>query len=520
MSGYLIGVDVGTSAAKAVIVSSTGRQIAEHSVEHGLLMPAPLHAEQDADIWFDSLIGAVRGAIEKSKIDPKTIQGITVTSLYGGSGVPVDAGLKPLRPCIIWMDRRAQAECDFLIDNIAQSWLFEVTGNGVDPYYGFSKMLWIKNNEPELFAKIRYFLPPNAYFIARLTGEVAVDINSAGNIGGVFDIHKKQWSDALISMMGLPRHMFPNRLVNSNDVVGKLHDAGAAALGLPVGTPVIAGGIDAAVATLSAGITEAGQHAAMIGTSMCWGFLHHDEKLQPGLISMPYVLGGLTYSHGGAGTAGASIRWFRDNISAAHDLVRSPLADNDYTQDVYGLLAAQAKSIGAGSNGLIALPYFAGERSPVWDGNARGTITGLTLEHSNAHVYRAMLESVSYALRHAIDSVGSFATSLENGLPVVGGAAQSALWLQIIADVTGRPVRASASAGEAAFGGAALAALGLGMVDRAGLRNWILGGRQDDQVAPNHNNREIYDVAYGQYRDLYTVLKPYFLAQSRKQRSA
>ena len=520
MSGYLIGVDVGTSAAKAVIVSSSGKQIAEHNVEHGLLMPAPLHAEQDADVWFASLVAAVRGAIEKSKIDGKAIQAIAISSLYGGSGVPVDTNLKPLRPCIIWLDRRAQAECDFVRSTIGEAPLFKITGNGIDPYYGFSKMLWIKNNEPELFGKIRYFLPPNSYFIARLTGEIAVDINSAGNIGGTFDLRKKQWSDELISALGLPRHIFCDHLVNSSDVVGALHSEGAAALGIPTGTPVVAGGIDAAVATLSAGVTESGQHAAMIGTSMCWGFLHHDETLQPGLISMPYVLDGLTYSHGGAGTAGASVRWFRNNINAAHDLVRGPKADSNTKADVYGLLAEQARSISAGSNGLIALPYFAGERSPVWDGNARGTITGMTLEHGNAHLYRAMLESVAYALRHAIDSVGAFTKSLDHGLPVVGGAAQSGLWLQILADVTGRQVRASASAGEAAFGGAALAALGLGMVDRSGLRNWILGGRQDELVAPTPSNIGDYDLAYGQYRDLYQTLKPYFLAHSMQQRSA
>ena len=509
----LIGVDVGTSASKAIIANIHGKRIAEHVVEHGLLTPKPLHAEQHAQVWLGSLVTAVSGAMSKANVSPADVLGLTISSLYGGSGVPVDANLDPVRPCLIWMDRRALQQCDFVGATIGEDRLFDVTGNGIDPYYGFSKMLWIKNSEPELFKKIRYFLPPNAWFIAKLTGAVACDLNSAGNIGGVFDIRSQVWAKPLIEDLGLEYSHFPERLVQSFEIVGKLHAQGARSLGLLEGTPVIAGGIDAALATLSAGMTSEGQHTAMIGTSMCWGYLHRQTELPRGLISMPYVLDGLTYSHGGSGTAGAVVRWFRDTVSSAA-LIAAPGAHDQLAGDLYGRLAEAATSIKPGCDGLTILPYFAGERSPIWDGNARGTMTGMTLGHTNAHIYRALLESVSFALRQTQEYLGEGLAKLEAGLPVVGGAAQSPLWLQIIADVTGRQVTASASAGEAAFGGAALAALGLGIVDRNSLGDWITSDRHDDVFEPVAANKAAYDKAYRRYTALYRALKPYFSEQN------
>jgi ribulokinase len=509
----LIGVDVGTSASKAIIANAHGKRIAEHVVEHGLLTPKPLHAEQDGRVWLESLIGAVSGVIQKANISPSDVLGLTISSLYGGSGIPVDANLDPVRPCIIWLDRRAEAQCDFVRAEIGEDRLFDITGNGIDPYYGFGKILWIKNNEPDQFKKVRHFLPPNAWFIAKLTGSVACDVNSAGNIGGVFDIREKIWSRPLIEEMGLEFSHFPERLVQSCEIVGKLHREGARSLGLLEGTPVVAGGIDAALATLSAGMTTQGQHAAMIGTSMCWGYLHRQRVLPRGLISMPYVLDGLTYSHGGSGTAGAIVRWFRDTVSSSA-MLAAPGAEEQLAGDLYERLAAAASSIKPGCDGLTILPYFAGERSPIWDGNARGSMSGFTLEHTNAHIYRALLESVSFALRQTQEFLGEGLTRLEAGLPVVGGAAHSPFWLQIIADVTGRQVRASATAGEAAFGGAALAALGLGVTDKSSLDAWITTDRNDSVFNPVAANKASYDKAYRRYTALYRALKPYFSEQN------
>ena len=223
------------------------------------------------------------------------------------------------------------------------------------------------------------------------------------------------------------------------------------------------------MATLSAGVLREGQHAAMIGTSMCWGFIHAGAPASPGLISMPYVLDDreMTYTFGGAATAGAVIRWFRDTLGDS-EVARAAAGG----PSAYELLAGEAEKIAAGSEGLIALPYFMGERSPIWDVNARGTVTGLTLSHSKAHLYRAMLEGVSYALEHNIEFAIAGNPHLDEALTVVGGAAKSELWLDIIASVTGRPVRASAEAGEAAYGDAMLAAQGIGLIGKGDLPVW------------------------------------------------
>ena len=303
---YVIGVDVGTTSAKAVLTTDKGEILGQHLSEYGLLTPRPLWAEQWPEVWFEGMIKAVQGALKKSGVSPKNVRAMTVSSLYGGSGIPVDKEMTPLHPCLIWMDRRAQAETAWVRDNVDLDELFAVTGNGVDSYYGFTKMLWLKNNQPEVWAKTRAFLPPNAYLTYRLTGEVAVDYSSAGNIGGVFNVGKKQWSQTMTESLEIPLELLPERLVASAEVVGNLHAEGADMLGLLPGTPVCAGGVDAAVATLSAGVFRPGQHVAMMGTSMCWGLIHPEQPKQPGLISMPYVLNPetTTYTFGGGGDGG------------------------------------------------------------------------------------------------------------------------------------------------------------------------------------------------------------------------
>lgn len=495
---HVLGVDVGTTGAKAVVTTAAGKIVAQHTVEYGVLTPRPLWAEQWPKVWLTGLSGAVRGVLEKAKVPPASVKAMAVSGLYGGSGIPVDDALEPLRPCLIWLDRRAQAEAHQVRQAIPPGRLFAITGNGVDSYYGFTKILWIKNHEPEIWKRIRWFLPPNAFLIHRLTGELAVDHSSAGNIGGVYDIGARRWSDESTQALGIPRSMLPERLVASHDVVGGLHREGAALTGLPEGTPVCAGGVDAAVATLSAGVFRSGEHVAMMGTSMCWGFIHGEPPREPGFVSFPYVLRPerTTYTFGGASTAGAVAKWFRDELGRAD----------------YGVLDAEAARIPAGAEGLLMLPYLMGERSPIWDARARGTLVGLTLFHTRAHVYRAFLEGVAYALRHNVEAGARAGYPLDPELRVVGGGAKSELWCRIMASVTGRPVMAASAGGEAALGDCMLAAIGVGLATDDQLQSWV--GTEDlyRRFEPVPAETAVYDRYFEQYVGLYRDLKDRFAA--------
>lgn len=511
----LVGVDVGTTGAKATVVEAGGRILSERTAQYAVLTPRPLWAEQWPQVWLDGLGEAVRGAIDDAGAEPERVAALTVSSLYGGSGIPVDADLEPVRPCLIWMDRRARAQTERVRSEVDLERLVAITGNGVDSYYGFTKILWLMENEPEAWARTRWMLPPNAWLVERLTGELAVDHSSAGNIGGVYDIREHRWSQEACAMLGIPIERLPERLVASHDVVGALHEAGAERTGLAAGTPVVAGGVDAAVATLSAGVFAERQHVAMLGTSMCWGFIHDEPPREAGLVSMPYVLEPLrhTYTFGGAATAGAVPAWFVDRFGGVESAVERWSADVG-GPSAYAQLDARAAKLPPGSEGVLMLPYLMGERSPIWDPDARGTITGLTLFHTREHVYRAALEGVAFALRHNVDAGIEAGYEIDETLRVVGGGTKSELWMTILADVTGRPVSAAAG-GEAAYGDAMLGAVAVGLAEPHDLPTWIETADLHTVIRPDPEAQAVYERLYPHYVGLYQDLKGRFAAMAR-----
>jgi xylulokinase len=497
---FLIGTDIGTSGTKSVLVDLKGRVLETALVEYTIESPRSLWAEQWPDIWLDAAKSTIRDVVKKSKVDPNKIAGICISGLYGGSGVPCDKDMQPVRPCIIWMDRRATHEYQWVVDNIGIDRLFSITGNGADPYFGFTKMLWIKNHEPENWARIKMFLPPNFYVIHRLTGNIAIDYSSAGNIGGIFDMRSMAWSNELMDEMGIPESMMPSNIVSSSDIVGHLTSAMAGEMGLVPGIPIIAGAIDCLSATLSAGVLEPGQHVAVIGTSINWGLVHEDFPTDPKLVTMPYIKEPKEkrYTYGGASTAGALPRWFRDNFAILEKQAEELTGESSYFK-----LDQEAAEISVGSDGLIVLPYFMGERTPIWDTNARGTIFGLTLHHTKAHIYKAILESVAYALRHIIETSGKEFD--ENSVCViVGGATKSSLWKQIFADVIGIPIVCPTGNIEAPLGDALLAGVATGVLkDFTVIKDWI---NFEDRVTPNKDGHLIYSKYFEQYKQLYLSL--------------
>ncbi|MEG0773700.1 FGGY-family carbohydrate kinase [Clostridium sp.] len=498
---YLIGVDIGTQGTKAVLINPKGEVLAHSYKGYDVETPKPSWAQQWPEPWVEATFETIKGVVDKSNVNAEDIKGVAISSLYGGSGIPVDREMNPLAPCLIWMDRRAEDEVTWVKDNVDLDELFKTTGNSVNSYFGFTKILWMKNNL-NIWDKIHYFLPPASYIVYKLTGEVAADHSSAGNIGGVYDLKERKWSTKMLESLEIPVKFFPQRLVECTEVVGGVTEKAAKLTGLKVGTPIICGGVDAAVATLGAGAFNDGNHVAMMGTSMCWGFITEESNLSESLVSMPHVIDSINkiYTFGGAATAGAVMRWFRDVLG-----VEELSQEEETGINAYSLLEDKAVNIPAGSEGLIVLPYFMGERSPIWDSNARGTILGLSLVHNKGHLYKAFMEGVAYSLRHNIEMVSGTNVQLDKEIILVGGGSKSKIWPQIFADVTGKPVRIIKNDVEAPLADALLAGLATGVFENPSiLAQWL---EFDETIEPNLENTKLYDRNFAIYKKIYLNLK-------------
>lgn len=499
---YLLGTDIGTSGTKTILMDTKGRLISQALEEYDVLTPKPLWAEQWPDVWYEASKESIRRTVEKAVaecgVKKEEIKGIAISGLYGGSGIPLDEEMKPVRPCMIWMDRRAQKETEWALEHIGEEKLLEITHNGADPYYGYTKILWMKHNEPDNWARTKLFLPPNDYVIYKLTGEVAIDYSSAGNIGGIFDMNDRVWSEELLDGMDIPLSMMPQKIVESTDIVGGLKKDMAEELGLWEGLPVIAGGIDCGAANIGLGVFEAGVYAAAIGTSMCAALISDRPVKGKGLIIWPYLYDAknLSYYFAGGNTAGAIIKWFRNTLCQWE-------VENQKNggPSVYDVLNEQAEKIPAGSEGLVVLPYFMGERSPVWDSDAKGTIVGLSLTHTKGHIYRAFLEAVAYCLRDAMEATGE---DLGEYILIAGGVTKSKVWRQIFADVTGYPVVCPIYDVEANMGDVMLAGIGTGILTYEEVKKWQV---LDKKIMPNEENHKKYNEYFRLYKNIYRHLK-------------
>jgi len=495
---YLLGTDIGTSGTKTILMDTDGNLIAQDLQEYDVLTPKPLWAEQWPDVWLEATKASIKNTVEKAGIPAEKIRGIAISGLYGGSGIPLDENMEPIRPCMIWMDRRAEAESQWVLEHIGKDKLLEITHNGADPYYGYTKILWMKNNEPENWQKTKLFLPPNDYVIYKLTGEVAIDYSSAGNIGGIFDMNNKTWSKEMMDAMGIPTSLMPEKIVESTDIVGGLTKEAAAELGLSEGMPVIASGIDCGAANIGLGVLESGIYATAIGTSMCAALISDKPVKGQDLIVWPYLYDAkrLSYYFAGGSTAGAIVKWFRQTMCQYELEVEKAGGRN-----AYDVLNEQAATIPVGSEGLIVLPYFMGERSPIWDSDAKGTMVGLSLAHTKAHIYRAFLEAVAFSLRDAIEATGE---NVGESILLAGGVTKSKLWRQIFADVTGYPIVCPIHEVEANMGDVMLAGIGTGLLSYEEVKKWQV---LDEKIMPIKENHQKYNEYYLVYKSIYKNLK-------------
>ncbi len=491
---YALGIDVSTTATKALLIDGGGTVVGVGRSEYSFDTPHPLWSEQSPDLWWAGTVDAIRAVLATTGVPGHAVGAVGMTGQMHGL-VMLDGSGTVLRPAILWNDQRTQAECDEIRDRVGRERLLATTGN--DALTGFTapKILWVKNNEPEVFERTEHVLLPKDYVRFRLTDDYAVD--RAGGSGTIlFDLARRDWSDEVITALDLPRRWFPPSFEGPS-ITGVVSAAAAGATGLAEGTPVVAGGGDQAANAVGVGAVRPGVGAMSIGTSGVVFVPTDHAAIEPEgrLHAFCHAVPGMWHLMGVMLSAAGSYEWFRSSLAPS-----SSFADLD----------RRAAAVGAASNGLMFLPYLSGERTPHPDPLARGAFVGLTVRHDLGHMARAVLEGVAFGLRDSIELVRQSATPDE--IRASGGGAQSRLWLQIIADTLGLPVRVVGTPEAAAHGAALLAAVGTGAFAsvREATDAAVMVG---EPIEPGPAARTYAD-AYDTYRALYPALRDSFVRLS------
>lgn len=500
--GFFIGIDVGTSGTKAIVVDSEGVVRGSGTIEYPLYTPRPNWAEQDPEDWWKGTVGATRKAIESSGIDGRDISGIGFSGQMHGS-VFLDANNRVLRPAILWCDQRTAAECEEIYERVGARRVLELTYNKALAGFTAPKILWVRNHEPEVYEKVRKVLLPKDYIRFRMTGEYATEVSDASGTV-LFDVKNRTWSREMLEKLEIPREWMPD-CYESPVVSGQVHTSAASELGIRPGVPVVGGGGDNAAGAVGNGIVRSGLTWVTVGTSGVV-FSHMDQvDLDPEgrLHTFCHAVPGKWHVMGVTLTAGGSLQWFRNNLCSAERSVAQLMG-----KDAYELITAEASTAPMLSEGLLFLPYLAGERTPYPDANARGVFFGLSLRHTKAHMSRAILEGVAFGLCDCLDLVRTLIPDV-NEIRASGGGARSDFWRQILADVFDTKMTTTSATEGPAFGAALLAAVGVGHFDgvESACDNWV---RVVSSLEPIESNVARYSQGKRVYRSLYPALKSAF----------
>jgi xylulokinase len=490
----LLGIDIGTYSSKGVLCTPAGEVVASAVVEHGIDMPRPGWVEQDADaVWWGDFVALCRKLLAEEHT-AADVGGVAVSAI-GPCLLPVDADGRPLRPGILYgIDTRASAEIAWLNERFGEQALLDLGGMALTSQAIGPKILWLRRNEPEVFAKTARILTASSYLIYRLTGEFVIDRHTGAHTNPLVDIaaldYDDRFAEPIVTRDKLPRFLW------STEVAGTVTAQGAEETGLAPGTPVTAGAVDAAAEAISVGVGEPGDMMVMYGTTMFFLLVTDRPIPDPRMWATGYVLPGLYDIAGGMATTGALTRWFRDEFGQPE-----LAAEQAGGPDAYAALADLAAQVPPGADGLICLPYFAGERTPINDPDARGVFAGLTLAHTRGHLYRAVLEGTAYGMRHNLEVIREMGAAPKR-LVAVGGGAKNPLWLQIVSDVAGLPQVVPERTVGASYGDAMLAGLATGLVpDIAALqRDWV---RTAKVLEPRPALHDLYGDYYRVYRSLY-----------------
>lgn len=504
---YLLGLDVGTSGAKAVLIADDGRIVATATEEYPLHTPQPLWSEQDPADWWRGSRESVRRVVAASGVAPEEIAGLGLTGQMHGA-VFLDDSDRVIRPALLWNDGRTGPQCDAITERVGQQRLIEIAGNPALTGFQAPKVLWLREHEPENYARLRRLLLPKDYIRLMLTGESATDASdAAGTL--LLDLRARDWSDDLLSALDIPRAWLP-RVYEGPDVTGTVRREVADELGLPADLPVIAGGGDNAAAAIGTGIIRDGVISASIGTSGVL-FAHSDAiRLDPQgrLHTFCHAVPGAYHLMAVTLSAGGALQWLRNALRAGVGGEDQGFTDAAPPTLTYDHLASRAEGTPPGAEGLVFLPYLSGERTPHRDPLARGAFVGLTLRHGVGHMARAVMEGVVFSLRDGLTIMQELGLDIGEAR-AIGGGARSPLWRQMQADIFKQPiVRMRAEEGPA-FGAALLAGVGAGVYQDVATAV-TTAVATSDTVEPNPATAGIYDELYDIYRGLYQALRPAF----------
>lgn len=456
---FTLGIDIGTFETKGVLVDENGAVHAQAARGHKMLVPQPGWAEhRPEEDWWGDFVFVCQTLLGDSGVDPSEIKAVACSAI-GPCMLPVDANGTPLMNGVLYgVDGRAEVEVRDLTDRIGEETIIARCGNALTSQSVGPKILWLKRNRPEIFAQTAYILTSTSFLVQRLTDEVVIDHYTAANFSPLYDVTTQFWTEDLADDI-LPLDKLP-RLLWSNEIAGQITDGAAKATGLAVGTPVTAGTIDAAAEALSVGADQPGDMMMMYGSTIFIILRAQTQVSDPRIWYAPWLFEGEHASMAGLATSGTLTHWFRDQMARDLDPAQA-----------FPLLAEEAAGSPPGANGLLMLPYFSGERTPIHDVHAKGMLFGLNLTHTRGDMYRALIEGIAHGTRHVTDTFKEVGQSPAR-LLAVGGGTQNALWLQATSDITGIDQIVCEKTIGASYGDAFLAALAIGLVDRGDIAKW------------------------------------------------
>ena len=499
---YLLGLDVGTTGTKTLLLDESGRVVARATSEYPLSTPRPGWAEQDPADWWRATCGTIQAVLAQAGLSGAEITGVGLSGQMHGS-VFLDEADEIIRPALLWCDQRTAEQCAWITDTVGPEAIVAETCNPVLTGFTAPKIIWLRQNEPENYGRVRKVLLPKDYVRLRLTGEYATEVSDASGTA-LFNVPNRRWSDLILDRIGLPREFLP-RVYESPEVTGLISPIAAEATGLAVGTPVVGGGGDQAAGAVGNGIVQTGVYSSTIGTSGVV-FAHLDEPLMDEKLrthTFCHAVPGKWHVMGVVLSAGGSLRWLRDTLCA-----EEVAAAKQAGRDAYELMTREAGTVPPGAEGLIFLPYLTGERTPYPDPNAKGVFFGLTIRHTKAHLIRAVLEGVAFALRDSFEIMRAMGAP-DREVRASGGGARSPLWRQIQADVTGHSHCTINMEEGPAFGVALLAGVGTGTFASV-LEACAATIAVVDEAAPDEARTRQYEGYYRLYQELYQRLAPSF----------
>ena len=499
---YLIGVDLGTSGTKTVLFAEDGSVVASCTIEYPLYQPQNGWAEQDPLDWWNAVCGTTKAVIAKAGISASEIKGVGLSGQMHGL-VMLDKSGNVLRKSIIWCDQRTAKECDEITQKVGAENLIKITANPALTGFTASKIMWVKNNEPEIYEKCAHILLPKDFIRYKLTGEFATEVSDASGMQ-LLDVPNRKWSEQVLDALQIDKALL-GKVYESPEITGKITKVASDLSGLAEGTVVVGGAGDNAAAAVGTGTVLDGKAFTTIGTSGV--VFAHTSKLSidpKGRVhTFCCAVPGAWHVMGVTQGAGLSLKWFRDNF--CHEEM---IAAAGMKKDPYFLMDKQAEEIPIGSDRLLYLPYLMGERTPHLDPNCRGVFFGLSAMHTRQHLLRAVMEGVTFSQRDSVEVLREMGVSI-NEMLACGGGGSSALWRQMLADVYGCPVKTVVSKEGPALGVAILAGAGTGVYSSVqdGCAAVI---KTNPPQNPISQNSAEYEKFYKVYRALYPALKNNF----------